>query len=195
MNKREKKCKEGINVIKKSKLATRSRLLTCVWKEPALNLCHVKASTGVSLDFSQSFLSNSEVLPLIRPRQFPSSFRNYYANDTMLPELLTASLIVNKYFRGSVIWQEFTGVSEHCSVHLVKVTLLRNVNNFIAAYGFAFQKMWNYVETGVKTSHLAEFKYINRIDIQTRKVKKEERYQEKKEYMDEIGRRGECSRF
>jgi len=38
----EKKCKKGTNVIKKSKLATRSRLLTWVWKEPALNLCHVK---------------------------------------------------------------------------------------------------------------------------------------------------------
>jgi len=55
--------------------------------------------------------------------------------------------------------------------------------------------MGNYVETGVKTSHLAKFKYVNRVDIHARKIKKEERYQEKQECMDEIGRRGECSRF
>jgi len=41
--------------------------------------------------------------------------------------------------------------------------------------------MGNYVETDVKTSHLAKSKYIDRIDIQARKIKKEERYQEKEE--------------
>jgi len=55
--------------------------------------------------------------------------------------------------------------------------------------------MGNFVETGVKTSHLAKFKYIKRIDIKARKIKKEERYQGKKEYVDEIGHSGECSRF
>jgi len=55
--------------------------------------------------------------------------------------------------------------------------------------------MGNYVETDVKTSHLAKSKYIDRTDIQARKIKKEERYQEKEECTDEIGRSGECSLF
>ena len=33
--------------------------------------------------------------------------------------------------------------------------------------------MGNYVETDVKTSHFAKSKYINRIDIQARKIKKD----------------------
>lgn len=54
--------------------------------------------------------------------------------------------------------------------------------------------MWLHIPEDGK-SHLAKFRYINRIDIQARKIKKEERYQEKKECTYEIGRRGECSRF
>jgi hypothetical protein len=46
-------------------------------------------------------------------------------------------------------------------------------------YGFTSQKTGNYVERDVKTSHLAKFKYINRIDKKARKIKEEETYQEK----------------
>lgn len=164
-------------MIKKSKLFTRSRLLTCVWKEPALNLCHVNASTGVSFDFSQSFLSSSEVLPLIRPRQFPSSFRNYYANDTMQSELLTASLSVNKYCRRSVIWQEFTGVSEHCSVPLLKITLLRNVNNFIAAYPRRWKLCRNRCEnfTSRKVQIHKQNRYTSKKNKERRELSRKER--------------------
>jgi hypothetical protein len=98
-----------------------------------------------------------------------------------------------------VIWQEFTCVSEHCCLPLrcnkggYNTQKLQKV--YSSKYGITSQKKGKYVEIDVKTSHLAKFKYINRIDISARKIKKQERYQEKKEYTDDIGRRGECLHF